>query len=306
MDQGESDRTAMVVRGQLSSDPAMPVVAASELNRGAPFLMVQYGQPYSIGWQDTRKEGPCFVVARISRLDTVKVTERFPMTEAGWAKAWRGLVRVDAESAREAAARLAARAAEQQAASELAELNAASAGYLPAVIFLGGYGPEDNLAVGKPYDVRFLEDRIMVLPANRVGALVELPYRDVEAVDIGGPGLVRTWSPGEQAALAIFFGLPGALLAATSARIQTIVRINSADWELFFRDSHKQADAWRIELSAPLKAIRDARAAQSAKSGPAAPGSVTDQLTRLASMLESGLLTRNEFDKLKAKLIAES
>jgi hypothetical protein len=92
----------------------------------------------------------------------------------------------------------------------------------------------------------------------------------------------------------------------SETKIQTIVRINTAERELFFLNTQKLADALRIELSVPLKAIRDARAAVTPdQSGTAAPESITDQLTRLASMLEAGLLTRTEFDHLKAKLIAE-
>jgi hypothetical protein len=60
-------------------------------------------------------------------------------------------------------------------------------------------------------------------------------------------------------------------------------------------------------LSVPLKPIRDARTAASPDhSEAAARESNTDQLTRLASMLEAGLLTRQELDHLKAKLIAQS
>jgi len=166
----------------------MPVVPPADLYRGTPDLIVQFGQRYSIGWQDARKDGPCFVIARISRIDTIRVVDRFPMTEAGWAKAWRALVRLDAAAARAVAAKLAARAAQERALAELAELNAASLAYLPDVRFLGGYAPGSELAVGTAYDVRFLDDRLVLLLPGRVDALVVVPYRYIEMVDIGGPG----------------------------------------------------------------------------------------------------------------------
>jgi hypothetical protein len=306
-DPGVPDRAGESVSRALSSVPAMPVVPADDLYRGSPYLLVQFGQRYSIGWQDGKKDGPWFVIARISRLDTARVVDRFPMTEAGWVKAWRALVRLDAEAARAAAARLAALAAVRQALAELAQLNAASVSYLPSVLFLGGYAPAAEFAVGTQYDLRFLDDRLAVLLPGRVDALVEVPYRDIDMVDVGGPGLVKRWSPGEQAGLALVLGLPGALLGISETKIQTIVRINTADRELFFLSTQKQPDTLRIELSVPLKAIRDARtAASSDHSEPTAPESITDQLTRLASMLEAGLLTRQEFDHLKLKLIAQS
>jgi len=118
---------------------------------------------------------------------------------------------------------------------------------------------------------------------------------------------VRRWSPGEQAGLALVLGVPGAVLGLSDTKIQTIVRINTADSELFFLSTQKRAEVLRLELSVPLKAIRDARAAAGrGHAAPSAPESITDQLTRLASMLEAGLLTRPEFDHLKTKLIAES
>jgi len=306
-DLGVPDQTGESASGALSSVPAMPVVPAADLYRGAPYLLVQFGQRYSIGWQDARKDGPSFVVARISRLDTARVVDRFPMTAAGWTRAWRALVRLDADSARAAAARLDALAATKRALAELAQLNAASLSYLPGVLFLGGYAPAAELAVGTAYDLRFLEDRLAVLLPGRVDALAAVPYADIEMVDIGGPGLVKRWSVGEQVGLAMVLGLPGVLLGTGATKIQTVVRINTADRELFFLNTQKQADALRIELSIPLKAIRDARPAPSHEH-PDAPAneSITDQLTRLASMLEAGLLTRQEFDHLKARLIAQS
>ncbi len=306
-DLGVPDQAADSAGGAVSSVPPMPAVPAADLYRGSPYLLVQFGQRYSIGWQDARKDGPCFVIARISRLDTTKVVGRFPMTEAGWAKAWHALARFDADAARAVAARLAALTAVQRALAELAQLNAASVSYMPGVLFLGGYAPGAEFAVRTRYDLRFLDDRLAVLLPGRVDALVEVPYREIEMVDIGGPGLVKRWSPGEQAGLALVLGLPGALLGTSETKIQTIIRINTADRELFFLNTQKQADSLRIELSVPLKAIRDARAAASPDhSEPAAPESITDQLTRLASMLEAGLLTRQEFDHLKAKLIARA
>ena len=305
-DPGVPDRAAESAGG-VRSVPAMPAVPAADLYRGTPYLLVQFGQRYSIGWQDARKNGPSFVIARISRLDTAKVVDRFPMTEAGWAKAWRALVRLDSDAARASAERLAVRAAAQRAVAELAQLNEASVGYVPGVLFLGGYAPAAELAVGTRYDLRFLDDRLALYLLGRVDALVELAYSDVEVVDVGGPGLVQRWSPGAQAGMALVLGLPGVLLGLSETKVQTIVRINTADSELFFLSSQKQPGALRIELSVALKAIRDARTAASRDdSETAAPESITDQLTRLASMLEAGLLTRQEFDHLKARLIAQS
>jgi hypothetical protein len=57
------------------------------------------GQQYTLGWEDAKKDGPCFVVVRLG-LITDKVLDRFPLTEDGWARAWVTLVGLDAGAAR--------------------------------------------------------------------------------------------------------------------------------------------------------------------------------------------------------------
>ncbi len=69
-----------------------------------------------------------------------------------------------------------------------------------------------------------------------------------------------------------------------------------------------EPEALRIELSRGLGAIREARASQTRNNAQDARGlrSLADELGKLASMLDSGLLTRDEFDHLKATIIAGS
>ena len=79
-----------------------------------------------------------------------------------------------------------------------------------------------------------------------------------------------------------------------------------------------EPDVLRMQLSPALWAIGEARKAagrpglETGPTGPVAPAgpageaggpsSVVDQLAKLASLLESSLLTREEFDRLKAGL----
>jgi hypothetical protein len=65
--------------------------------------------------------------------------------------------------------------------------------------------------------------------------------------------------------------------------------------------------AMRIEMSRPLGAIRSARVMPApAKTEPEPSGAVrspVDELAKLADMLERGLLTREEFDLMKARVL---
>jgi hypothetical protein len=69
----------------------MPPVRPSQLYRGRPHLLAEYQLRHSLGWQDQKTAGPGFVVVRLSRLNRVKVTSRFPFTAQGWESAWRNL-----------------------------------------------------------------------------------------------------------------------------------------------------------------------------------------------------------------------
>ena len=53
-------------------------------------------------------------------------------------------------------------------------------------------------------------------------------------------------------------------------------------------------------------AARQSRAARQSLGGAAgsAEGTIADQLAKLAGLLQQGLLTREEFDRLKARLIS--
>ena len=316
--------------GLLPSIPAMPRVPRADLHRGTPSLLLESGLRHSLGWQDDRKAGPGFVVIRLSRLDRIKVIQRFPLTEQGWAAAWRALSGLDVGAAAAVAAKLAQLEAGRRAVAALVALDAESLRCLRHVTFNGGSGATP-LTGGGAYDMRFLGDRIMVCLSGSAAAIVEVPYRDVETVEVSGSSPGK--SPGELLVLilglallggllglivlgllgfllgAVVFGLVGALVGAASSKIETLVRLRARDAEFYFLVTKKPADALRIELSEPLRAIENARAARAGdldEPTDLAPGSIPDQLSKLASLLQRGLMTRDEFEHLKAKLIAKS
>ncbi len=315
----------------LPSVPPMPSVPTAELYRGRPTLLLDSGLSHSLGWQDDRKAGPSFVVVRLMRLDRVTVTERFPLTEQGWAAAWRAFAALDASAAAAVEAKLAKQEVARRSDAALTALNSETLCRLRSATFNGGSG-EVPLSKGAAYDVRFMGDRVMVCLPSSVNAIVELPYRDVEATEVSGSSPDK--SSGQLVALtvtlgvvvgavlgllvfgavglllgALVFGLVGALAGATSSKVEATVRIRGRDAELYFVLTGKPPDALRIELSDPLRLIDNARAARAGELGALsdpAGGPIPDQLTKLASLLQQSLITRDEFDHLKAKVIAES
>jgi hypothetical protein len=99
-----------------------------------------------------------------------------------------------------------------------------------------------------------------------------------------------------------------AVLNALTAKttIRTVVRIQAAQCELFLLCTTAGPYALRIELSRALGAIREARSGNTARTDDGPDTSVVDQLGKLAALLEGGLLTREEFDRMKAAVIAKA
>jgi Short C-terminal domain len=298
------------------------------LYRGTPDLLVDYGVRYSVGWQDHRRAGPSFVVARL-RWSGTRVKARFPLTEQGWDSAWRTLSRVDPGAAAVVAEKLAAQAARDSAAAARAALDNGSLYSLRSMTFKGGSGG-GPLAKDQSYELRFLGDRMTVTLPGRLDAVITVPYRDVDGAEVSGPGKVSkplgevlVWVLGLAllgAVLgllvlggvglllgAILFGLIGAMAGSGSLRVETIVRIRGPQADLYFVNRQKEPDALRIELSAALAAIEAARGTPPDHAGaPAEPpsGSIPDQLGKLASLLQDGTITQDEFEHLKARLIS--
>jgi hypothetical protein len=300
--------------------PAMPAIG--ELDESEVPRPLVDGLRRTLGWQwqPGQKGGPGFVMIGRSALGGYKILERWPLTEDGWQRAWAALSSADPGAAQELASVMAERAARARLAEQsrpagspaeaaaFRELNASSLGILGEVALLGGYGPPGALTVGQRYDVRFLDNGLVACWCGRAEVLLQVPYGEVEDVEIGGPGLVRTGGRFYGGGFGAVGALEGMAVAAvlnaltTKTSITTVVRIQAASCELFLMHNRLTPQQVRMALSRPLGLIRSARPVATAPAVPA-QGSPVEELTKLASMLESGLLTRDEFERLKVRLL---
>jgi hypothetical protein len=302
--------------------PAMPVILPSEQVPAAPYPLLDGLSPV-VGWQfrPPAKGGPAFVILRRTGLGSLKVVESFPLTGDGWASAWQSLVAQNPAAATQVRATLTAREADAarlrtpvEDSREMFELDADALVSLRDVAYLGGYVPESAIRPGERYDVRFLEDRFVVFACRRAEVLAEVPYTEVEDVEIGGPGLVKTGGRFVGGGFGLSGAIEGMAIAAvlnaltTRTSITTVVRIQGTGCELFLLHTRLTPGQLRIAMSRPLGAIRSARAAQTAgpiqHGAPVMPASPVDDLAKLAALLEKGLLTREEFELMKAKLLS--
>lgn len=293
--------------------PAMPVISPSEQSPG-PLPLLAEVSPI-VGWhfRPPAKGGPVFVIMRFGAIGFFKVVERFPLTQDGWARAWQSLVRQNPAAIPQVLATLDAREAAAASTRGWQELDARTLVTLAEVAYLGGYLPEPAITPGEQYDVRFLDDRLAVFACRRADVLVEVPYGQVEYVEIGGPGLIRTGGGFVGGGFGVTGAIEGMAVAAvlngltTRTSIKTVVRVQGTGCELFLLHTKVTPEQLRIQMSRPLGAIRSARAADEARGiqheGCAAPPSPVEELAKLADLLEKGLLTREEFDLMKANLL---
>jgi hypothetical protein len=307
---------------EVAAVPAMPVILPSEQVPGSPYPLVEGLNP-TIGWnfRPPAKGGPVFALMRRTGLGTLKVVDTFPLNDDGWASAWQSLVRQDPAAAPQVLARLQARQAEAERrrareadSREVSELDARALVSLREVAYLGGHVPGSAIRPSERYDVRFLDDRLVVSACRQAEVLTDVPYGQVEDVEIGGPGLVKTGGGFVGGGFGARGAIEGMAIAAvlnsltTRTSITTIVRIQGTGCELFLLHTRLTPEQLRIAMSHPLGAIRSARAAEVAggiqRQAPAGSRSPVEELAKLADMLEKGLLTREEFDLMKGELLS--
>ena len=314
---GPDGRRTTVPQG--AEAPAMPYIETGGPIRLVPHPLVEGLNP-NIGWLvwPRAKGGPSFVIIRRTAFRTLKVVQSFPLTENGWVRAWQSFSAQNPAGIPPALAALKARETymaklSPPASGEMRQSYGRPLVTLQNVAFLGGYLPGAAIVAGGRYDVPFLEDRLLVAPWRQYDVLAEVPYSEVEDVEIGGPGIVRTGGGFVGGGFGATGAAEGMAIAAvlngltTRTSIRTVVRIQAKRCELFLLDTNVTPERLRIGLSYPLGAIRAAHASE-ATGGlqqPASAGAISpvDELSKLADMLEKGLLTREEFNLMRAKLM---
>lgn len=292
--------------------PEMPQVDLSMLAaNGPPQLAAEERVKHTIGWQarTEAKGGHCFVVVRFTPMGSLKFLGRYPLTTDGWARAWRMLAELDAGAAADAARALAVLAAERSRREELQRLTAQTLVLLRSLVYLGGHVPDDDLAAGQRYDVRFLRDVLTVSPPGAPEAAVRLSYDRIENIEISGPGKVRSGGGFAGGGIGLAGAAEGMAIAALlnalteKVTIKTVLRIQAASCELFWLSTELEPEPLRIAVSRPLALIRQAAHTAGPDASMDRQGSVTSELHRLADLLDRGLLTREEFDTLKAHIL---
>jgi hypothetical protein len=273
-DQDQGAPHQMVARTQTEAPP-MPVVLPDTLWRSANLVYVPGGR-HTIGWQDARKEGPSFVVARTSVMGE-KILERFPLTEDGWVQAWFALVRLDASAAEAVAGELEKKKAAYANQAAQAERRAKMQPFR-------ALGVEVQAEAGEVWTVGGYDTR------GREMSRLLGPLAGSQAVVTDGS---QTWSPGR--AMFMPIGLTG---LATKTKADAVV---------IFADGTTHTVA--LDGNAAVREAQKQAVQFNALAGVSAPAAVRDQsdpavkLRKLQELRDADLLTQDEYEIKRAEVI---
>jgi hypothetical protein len=283
------DRDQLLGRHELvgarAATPPMPVV--SDTLWRSPNLIPVAGQRYTLGWQDAKKDGPCFLLARTGVMGD-KILDRFPLTQDGWARAWSALVKLDVGAAQAVAKALrdsqgtdAARTAETERQAQVHEAFAAAGG--PTVF--RALGVQVLAAEGTVYTIGYSSAVAKTNTSRLLGQLA-----GAQAVVTDG---AQAWSPGRAMFLPI--GLAG-LATKTKADAVVVfadgtVHTVALDGNNVVREAQKQA----VQFNALAGA--SASPATEYGSDPAV------KLRKLQELRDAALLTQQEYEVKRAEVI---
>lgn len=293
-DSGQHD-TGEVAPGEAADQRIPDSPRVTEGQTEGLYITHYGGGMYSLGWSAGSKRRPGerrYVICK----GTSKIVEVFPYDADGWRLAWSRFSSLEPRA--ETIER--ERSGRSYRPLTLATLEDYRSARIQRCVLLGGYGYP--LVPNVVYEIDFDEDFVSI---SDVVALT-IPYKGVTALEIGGKGAVtmggRFFGGG--------FGVGGAIegmalstilnALTTRTTVTTLIRLTTDTGDLIFHHDVETPDSLRIRLMPVFGKIKQVKETNSAVVS--APDSV-DRLVKLAELLDRGLLTQQEFDQAKAKLL---
>jgi Short C-terminal domain len=280
--------------------PAAPVPTVDELWADVPFALLQ-GIRHSIGWQNwsEKKGGLRFVTLRLGRLGVYKPVNRYPMTDEGWAEAWREFAALDLAAAERVREMLIQRVAA-----------AAAAPPEPAVSAEVPFVAREPLHVRLHNSFGYLGVRVRggeVYPYPTLGrpALGFVTGARAEITDPTKAQMVRAGLTSGLALGAVIgpFALaPGLLRKSKAVAFVVCANGNVHEHKLDGTSAIRAAQRDAAKFNA-LAGPEVAPAPLSA--GPPVFGAPADRLAEVARLYDQGLLTDDEYQAKRAEIISQ-
>lgn len=268
--------------------PVMPVPAQNTLWPGAaPYLLPASGRRYTLGWQNTKKTGPSFVLVRSSVIGP-KVVDRYPLSEDGWAQAWAALLKLDVhatETVAENLKKLRATEAKKRVEKERRAhvFQAIDSGAAPIVFrWLGVQVLAQDSAV---YTIGTHDTNTKTNTSQILGSLA-----GAQAMITDG---AQAWSPGR----AMFLPIALAGLATKTKADAAVIFPDGAVHTVPLDGNYAVREAQKQVVKFNAIAAAAAPVAANAADEPAV------RLRKLLDLLDAGLLTQEEYQKKREGII---
>lgn len=175
---------------------------------------------------------------------------------------------------------------------------------------LGGHGL--GVQPGTALELRFTQEALNLV-RERLDQTIVVPYVDIVAFEIGGPGARK--SGGGVVPFVDLDDITGAaesMLVATAlnmlttrTKVDTVICLSTASAELFVHNGQEAPDALRIRLSRVFNILRSHRSVPLALAPAPVGGGAIDKLERLAKLRDAGILTEEEFKAARGPLIRQ-
>lgn len=147
---------------------------------------------------------------------------------------------------------------------------------------------------------------IIIIKINDSLDVIDIPFEEINEVEISGPGTVIT----DAGMSGGGFGLEGFIKGAAAAALinaattrkttNTFMRIMTATGEIYIHTSEIEPDALKIKFSPVFVYLKNKSNQQFKIAG----SSIAEEIERLQKLFKDGILTQEEFDTAKKKVIS--
>jgi hypothetical protein len=170
---------------------------------------------------------------------------------------------------------------------------------------LGGHGLP--LSAGAKLDVVFGPETLILRPVS--DAELTVPYPEITALEIGGPGARRTGGRFIGGGFGPAGAAEGMLIGAalnlltTRTKVDTVICVQTDAAELFLHTSAAAPDPLRMRLSGVFNILRRQQSASGGAS-PIGGGQLEETLQSLANLRDQNLITEDEYAAKKAEVLS--
>lgn len=170
---------------------------------------------------------------------------------------------------------------------------------------IGGSG--FPFTMNQPLSAGISKSALIIIKRDSSAERIEIPFKEINELEISGPGTVTTNAGASGGGFGLEGFIKGAVAAAiinaatTTKSTNTFMRVLSTTGEIYLHTSAIEPAALKMKLS-PVFVHLANRSKQQAVTH--TKPSVSEEIRELKKLLEDGVLSQEEFDTAKKKVIS--